>query len=217
MSKSEIAQGIGLFLLIGLIINGCVHSCKKHKDDPEWLQNTPIAVYRGVEFFWHDDFAGVDWKERVSEDINTSIRLFTGVTQTYDLVNTKQQIEDFSKQLLKYPTVRRKEIAHAVRMFLQFGDLWTKDVIAHLEGSDSNSSFEFSPKAKRAYDSLMNYYYIAEMKDFQTAADSLINDMIENPENKQIYITRLKGHDATDIRQYEKYFYKIFKESLWKL
>ena len=47
-------------VVLGTWINGCFHSFKKHKDDPRWLQESPLVIYRGVEYFWHDDFEGVN-------------------------------------------------------------------------------------------------------------------------------------------------------------
>ena len=217
MTKTSITEIGGTILgicIAFLYAAGCIHSDKKHPNDGDILRYTPFSIYRGVEMFWHDDFKGVNWKEKISDDINTSIKLLSAVTQTYDLVNTKQQIEDFTKQLSKYPNDKRKEIANTVRRFLNFGDLWTKDMILHLERADSAINFKFSLQSQQAYDSLMNYYYIAEMKDFKNLADSITKEILKFPENKQMYIDRFKDHDRLDISQYGKYFQKMFNEPL---
>ena len=217
MAKSSIIH-IGVIILglaiAFLYVSGCIHSQNKHPNDSDILRYTPFSVYRGVEMFWHKDYAGVDWKEKVKDDINTSISLLSAVTQPYDLVNTKEQIENFSKQLSKYPQGKRKEIASTVRAFLNFGNMWTRDLIIYLENYESDTVFKFSPKSQQVYDSLQNYYQIDELAIINSVTDSISKEIREYPENRQMYISRLKGHDTYDNSIYDKYFYKLFSEHL---
>ena len=210
---SNIAIIILQFSIVFFWVTGSIHSCNKHKDEGNIVRYSPFALYRGAEMFWHEDYAGVDWNEKINDDINTSIRLLTAITLTYDILNTKEQISKFSEQLSKYPSDKRKQIANAVRRFLNFGNLWTRDLVSFLDKNESNSAFDFSSKTKVEYDSLKNFYHIEEVSEWESIIDSLIIEIKMYPENRQLYLNRLKGHDIKDNKIYSNYFYKLFNEN----
>lgn len=83
-------------------ISGVIHSCNKHSDS-DMIRYSPIAVYRGVEMFWHDDFRGVDWDQKLKSD---AFVLFQFMTTTYpsEVAETfSNELDNFGEKVRKYP------------------------------------------------------------------------------------------------------------------
>lgn len=218
MKKSDIAQGIFYFLFMGLWINGCIHSASKHKGDSFILSETPIAIYRGVEFFWHDDFAGVNWEERVKDDVGTTIDLMSSsTTASYNIDNVKQQINDFSQKISTYPKNRKIEIEKGVKQYLRFGKVLTTDLVNYVNTFDPNNpytEYTLSDETKKLGDSLDNYFNIKGIKLAISSFDTLKVQIQKDAENISVYRQRINAHSYGDDEVYSNVYYKIFKEKL---
>ena len=81
-------------------IMGIYHSATKHND--LWMSITlpPWAWYRSVEFWWHDDFADVNWDERLKNDAATIMYLIQG---SEDIKKYNEDMEEFSTKIKHYP------------------------------------------------------------------------------------------------------------------
>lgn len=134
--KSIFTQGGFIFLYVIVIsawVNGCFHSFKKHKDDPEWLQRSPLVVYRGVEYFWHDDFAGVDWEQRIKSDASTVLNLIDLSAETQNIDDTKMQIEKFSQKIGAYPKDKKERLKIAGSRYIKYVEYMTDDMSSYID------------------------------------------------------------------------------------
>jgi hypothetical protein len=221
MSKSEIATTAAYILFGALLINGCVHSCKKHKDDPIWLQDTPAVICRGVEFFWHDDFAGVDWNERIKDDIMIECRLIdysTGITNINDI---QMQTEEFSKRISTYPSKWKQELKNGASAYIRWNLSLKNDVINYATDiiNGLNKQFDFSESTNKIYDSTKNYYGVQTVSITSKSLDSTLNagnyGSLNNPnrteEWKQYRNNLSEKWEEAEISMFHSYE-KIFKE-----
>lgn len=116
-----ILSGLGGVIVIGLFILGDYHSCTKHKDDSELITYTPLAIYRGVEFFWHNDFAGVNWEERLKEDGKSCIHFLNqAIDKSINPHELNKNIEIFSKDINKYPKDKLEILKTVSKFFIEY-------------------------------------------------------------------------------------------------
>lgn len=196
-----------------LYVSGCIHSKNKHSDDGDILRYSPYSVYRGLEMFWHDDFKGVDWDERIKNDVATSLSLLNGLERTYDIVNTKEQLDILQKRFSNYPKDKLKMIASGVREALNFSKLWMTDLKAFLGTGPTDTVFTLSPETNRIFEHLKDIFG-RETNQFTDMVDSMVLAVKKQPENKPIYLKRLNDHVKYDNDIYSMPFKKLFKEDL---
>jgi hypothetical protein len=199
-------------LFFGLLVNGCVHSCNKHKNDPVWLQETPAVIYRGVEYFWHDDFAGVNWTERIKDDVGTAVQLITASQQTYQINETKSEIEKFANKMKTYPVDKKLEIQDGVKKFILFSEYLGRDFYGYVVNFKRDSTFELANDTQRLYDSLDSYYNIGGINALKWVMDSVTNLIDDN--NIAEYQDRVKTHNDYDFDIYAVAYQRLFNEKL---
>lgn len=154
----------GLYILvIGSWINGCIHSYSKHNNDPDWLQNSPLVIYRGIEYFWHDDYADVNWEERIKNDAGTIFTFLNLSNENSDIDNVKMQIENFSKKIKKYPPEKLNLLKVAAKQYIRFNKTLSNEMYNYigliLNGEDLSPS-KWGIKTKMIADSLISDYDI---------------------------------------------------------
>ena len=185
--KEEVISSIMYILVGGLLLNGCVHSCKKHKDDPSWLQDTPAVMYRGVEYFWHDDFAGVDWNERLESDVRTAIILMDNFSSKEKADENAKQIEEFSKKIQAYPKDKFRYIKNASATYIRFTKTTTDDVTSYIEALKNNTTLVsgkgWNENARPYADSIIYIYKYTEMAEQNKYLDSLVTTSGQNIDN----------------------------------
>lgn len=163
--------------------------------------------------FWHDDFKGVDWDEKIQDDVTTTLSLLNGLDRTYDLVYTKEQLEVLRKKFSTYPNDKLKKIASVVREALGFSKLWMADLRAFLETGENDTTFTLSAETNRVFNDLRKIFG-NETKQFTDMSDSIISAVKSQPENKPLYLQRLNEHLKYDNDKYSAPFKKLFKEEL---
>jgi hypothetical protein len=167
-------------IIIGLWINGCMHSQKKHNNDPTWLQITPAAIYRGIEYYWHDDFKGVDWKLRIENDAETLCSLLELSTEKYSIDETKMQIENFSKKINSYPKDKIDTLNKASKMFIRYYKASTADLLNVLDSILVGNEVGFDNKwdifSSPIRDSLSKQFNLSFIKSDKQSFDSIVID-----------------------------------------
>ncbi len=171
-----ILYGILTIAGLGLLVNGCVHSCTKHKDDPEWLQNTPAVIYRGVEYFWHDDFKGMDWDKRLKSDVFVMFDLMGKIgyeTQTESLFN---EVEKFSKKINEYPVDKKTYLKNALKKFMQYSMAVSDDMIefeTKLKNGEEVNPKYWNRTSKSIQDTIVLKYDFRELNTASEQIDSV--------------------------------------------
>lgn len=211
---STVFTFIFCILFLGLLVNGCFHSSTKHKDDPFWIQQSPLAIYRGVEYFWHDDYAGVNWKEKIDDDAETAIELIMSSNSGQNIDETKTQMRNLSEKISKYPKDKRQEIEKIVRRYLSFIFKITDDFTSYVNNFPIDSTFRMSSSTQKIIDSLKSENHITGLETMKQIFDSLSVNIKNDSENISTYRQRLKLHNLTDNEFIGKSFLRIFQVNL---
>src|SRR5436189_4904770 len=100
----EIGGSIFWLAIIGLYISGGIHSAKKHDEGSVSWWLPPWGVYRGIEQFWHNDYAGVDWNEKLHSDTKVIFYLiYTSTQKNRDELKLQNDLNQFRQQIKNYP------------------------------------------------------------------------------------------------------------------
>lgn len=222
--KSILTNGVVyLFYTIVLAawVNGCFHSFKKHENDPEWLQRSPLVIYRGVEYLWHDDFADVDWNERIKNDAATVLKLIDLSAESENIDDTKMQIEKFSKKISTYPKDKIEKLKIAGRRYIKYIDLMATDMTIYIDsvmvGADLKPE-QWDKHPRYFEDSLKQEFDITDI-GVKKILDSVAIAMrlhwgFGEVDNVREYSYNMKKNWTALLTSFKDGYYRIFKERL---
>lgn len=213
-SLSDIFGTIMGILIISTWINGCIHSNKKHSDDSFFMEEGPGALYRGVEYFWHDDFADVNWEDRIKSDVATSVDLISSVKEKYKIDGVRQEIEKFSKRISDYPKDKIDSIKLGVKKFIRFNECMGNDFYQYVMHFNPKIDFQFTPSCQLLIDSLNSYYHLGGIESLQKVIDSIVIQIKHDTSNLHLYQERISNSNRFDLDIYSEPYYRIFKEKL---
>lgn len=138
---------------------GLYHTFTKHKDEIIIaLVLPPFAWYRAVEFWWHDDFAGVDWEKRLEYDSKTCVGIVNAVIrqrQGEELETSPilgQTIDEFSQQVGTYPKEKREYLKNLTKNYILYSESMMLDFqkcfseMADLKKSVTTTKYETNLK-----------------------------------------------------------------------
>jgi|FLOH01.1.fsa_nt_gi hypothetical protein len=137
---------IGLALIWGEF-GGLFHSYKKHSTSDVFLSFfiPPVSWYRSVEFFWHDDYANVDWDEKINNDIGICIYFFNGyIGENPDIFTLNTQIEAFGQKISDYPDDKYELLKQASKVYMEYLPIFFDDFINSLRESSKIGIFKFN-------------------------------------------------------------------------
>lgn len=196
---------IVVWVIIGsLWIGGCIHSCKKHKDDPVWLQQSPLAAYRGVEYFWHDDFADVNWNKRLANDLRTCVYFVNeGTAKEGNIYQVNEGIEEFSKKISEYPKDKKDYLKTGLMDYFKFNMFSSADLINSMDTYYETGILNLhnSQNTINYKDRLIQKY---ELGDIVGTSDSIINLMIDKA-NKDAKENHLNDDEIEKAKYNFKY------------
>ena len=89
-----------------LEFGGIWHAADKHSTNDTLVAIfvPPYAWYRSIEFFWHDDFANVDWEKRLVGDMETCVYILDySVSEQLEPMKLNDGIELFLDSIANYP------------------------------------------------------------------------------------------------------------------
>lgn len=129
---------IGMLLVWTLVLwaelGGLYHSYTKHNDVVLAFFIPPVAVYRSVEFFWHDDFKGVNWDKRLPNDIKACLYFLAEYAhEEANIVQLNKDLEEFSSIINKYPEDKRDYIKSTIDDYFIYNDLYIEAFLQSLK------------------------------------------------------------------------------------
>ncbi|MDX9782915.1 MAG: hypothetical protein RBT35_08065 [Bacteroidales bacterium] len=199
----DVVQGIFGLLFSALYILGVYHSYTKHPNDLGIVRWSPYAVYRGVEFFWHDDFAGVNWEERLRDDANKCIRLLNrSYSEDIDQAKFDKAIEEYKKTLKKYPEDRIEVLRIVSQNYIKHSNSFFRDIFRAIDNMNINtvSLVSQSYRTKELEEAICRGLHPEDCHTFQESIQfsiKAINDRFQNSlKNQEISIEELKSHSA---------------------
>lgn len=159
-------------------IFGVIHSIRKHSTSDAILCVVipPMAWWRSIEMFWHDDFADVDWDERLSSDLKTCVyfhgEIISSQTNTYQL---NEDIENFAKKVKKYPEDKREFLVNGFRKYLEFQNLLVNDLYYCFDRYFKGAEYELklSSKTKNKEKELEAYISKSDLEILKNGMDEM--------------------------------------------
>lgn len=144
------SSGILSFLIFIICIGdygiGVVHSFKKHgvADGLIGVVAFPWAMYRGIEFWWHDDHADVNWDKRLPNDMQTCIYfLLQTSNEDVNILELNEDLERFAAQVNKYPADKKQFLMDGTRKYIEYGNSVQNDFVASLNEYLVGGNFEW--------------------------------------------------------------------------
>lgn len=229
--KNTIISIISFIVWISLFADygiGVVHSFKSHGVNDGLIGSVlfPWAMYRGVEFWWHDEYSDVDWENRLSSDMQSCV-YFIGVVNEKGVnkYNINEELEKFSKKINDYPLDKKKYLLNGTKTYISYSNSFTNDFLASIIGYQKNGEFNYKQSAatKKLEIELSNFKLneeiafnkkeieksIKEIKDvFQNDFDNIDYYNAENIENLIRNSTKLRN------KEYKRIFRSLFNENL---
>jgi hypothetical protein len=109
---------------------GIYHAWKKHNDAVLAFFIPPLAWYRAVEVFWHDDFAGVNWEQRLKDDAHSCIFILNSFIRNSTIpTEMNRDIEKLSIEILKYPDDKLNVLKKVSRLYIEYSLIAVEDAV----------------------------------------------------------------------------------------
>jgi hypothetical protein len=216
---------ISLFADYGL---GVVHSFKKHgvADGLIGVLIFPWSMYRGVEYWWHDDNNNINWEKRLTNDMQTCIYFVALVNdKSADKYQLNENLEKFSEKIKDYPTDKRQYILDGTKKYILYSQSITNDFLNSLNNYKKNGNFNLttSNKTIKLETELSNYKLKEDIEISKKSIIELNKQMQDNMPNDIASIDYNKIKDIeTEInlsmelqqKEYRRIFKSIFNEEL---
>lgn len=138
-----------LSVLFGLVFiwaefGGIYHSYSKHNDVLLAIFIPPVAWYRSVEFFWHDDYRGVDWDKKLQNDSQSCVYFLNQYNEEgANIYQLNKDLEKFSSQIHKYPDDKIEYLKTGSRIYIEWTALYLQSLILSYENYFKNGKFDF--------------------------------------------------------------------------
>lgn len=223
--------GLGqlLFYLIffGTLVTGVYHAFKKHGalDGIVSIAIFPWGLYRGAEFWWHDDYKNVNWDKRLASDLQTSIYFIT-VNQDKDADKYKnnEDMEKFSNKISKYPEEKKNYLAEGTKLFINYSMSITDDFSNNIEGykNGNNVNINSSTNTKNLEEKLIKYDLKEEVEIIRSSIEKLnknlqdnlyVNDRIDEKDLDEI-ISNISLSLKMQEKEYKRTYKTIFDKEL---
>lgn len=200
---------------------GVVHSFKKHGIADGFIGAVlfPWAMYRGVEFWWHDDYAKVNWDQRLSNDMQTCVYFISTVNEkNADKYQINENLEKFSEKIKDYPANKRQYLLDGTKKYISYTKSLSDDFLTCFNNYKTTGNFTLttSDYTKKLENELSNFKLKDDMELSKNGIKELNNQMQNNLPNDTALIDYKKINDmeismklTNEIQQKE--FRRIFK------
>lgn len=212
--RHHLSNVSGPLIVVALLwgeLGGLYHSASKHSLRDAFLSFVipPYSWYRSIEFFWHDDFAGVDWPKRLRNDVKICIYFLNKASSNDVNANERtMEIENFSARIAKYPNERKEHLKEVARVYIRFMLSLMDDFQTALDTYSITGRFYFKigEQSSKYEAALVKLGLEKEIKLSMQATDMLIKQMEEQ-------INESKDNDFTS---YGKKFGEMFSLVIMK-
>ena len=185
-------------------IGGIYHSVTKHStgDVIVTLAIPPFAWYRSLEFFWHDDFAGVDWNKRIKNDIKVCIYFLSNMgSDEANLYKLSDDIERFSKRIDEYPEKKKAYLKNASKIYINYQASVMNDFQRALDGylATGRLNFKTSQRTLKYERALKKIGLEEEIEVARKAFDILMRQMEEEANQRSDLEMRNKRNMVSEM------------------
>lgn len=229
--KNKIVTFLTFILYLTLLtsyILGIYHSFKKHSVADGLIGTVifPWAIYRGVEFWWHDDFSNVDWDKRLNNDLHTCIYFILMVSDnSANKYQLNENLEKFSEKIKNYPTDQKRYLLERTKLYIEYYNSINSDLLNSLKNYEFNGSFIFetsyeTDKLENELSKLKFEEEIAVSKKHIEELNKLMQDYVSSDESNINYDkfkdleTKLTLSMNLQQKEYKRIFKSLFNEEL---
>lgn len=165
----------GLFLgllFLYLEVGGIVHSARKHSFGDTFVSVAipPWAWYRSVEMWWHNDYADVNWNERLNTDRTSILMLYIGLSDNN--IKANEAIEGFKERTNSYPKDKKDSLKSFLNIFVKWFKISIDEGNKMMKSIRANQGYKPSSSMVNIKKSLLNYK-IPELTNNIAEDDSL--------------------------------------------
>jgi len=211
--KSSLAFVIyfSLFADYGL---GIYHSFKKHgvSDGLIGAVLFPWAMYRGVEYWWHDDYRNVNWDKRLTNDLQTCVYFISLVNdKKADKYQMNEDLEKFSEKIKDYPADKRKYLIVGTKTCIQLNNSFNSDLLVSLNDYKKNGNFNLitSDATKKLETDLSNFELEDDLGSIKKSTVELNKLIQENVTYEDI--NEMETAMKLTLEHQQKEFSRIYK------
>jgi hypothetical protein len=199
---------------------GLIHSFKKHgiADGLIGAIAFPWAMYRGVEFWFHNDFSDVNWDKRLESDMKTCVYLFSQA-QMGNKIELNESIEKFSNKINEYPAEKKRFLVDGARLYLTYFDKISINIIASLDTYIKEGRFEIiqNSSVEKLENELTKYYLKEEVSSVKIGMEDLKKKIqLDFPLDSNISdrknIINLKNSIEFQLRNQKTDFRRVYKQ-----
>ncbi len=199
---------------------GLIHSFKKHgiADGLIGAIAFPWAMYRGVEFWFHNDFSDVNWDKRLESDMKTCVYIFSQA-QMGNKIELNESIEKFSNKINEYPAEKKRFLIDGSRLYLTYFDKISINIIASLDTYIKEGRFETiqNSSIEKLENELTKYYLKEEVSSVKIGMEDLKKKIkLDFPLDSNISdrknIINLKNSIEFQLRNQKTDFRRVYKQ-----
>ena len=229
--KDTITSILGFVLYISLFADygfGIYHSFKKHGVADGLIGSVifPWAMYRGVEYLWHDDYGDVNWDKRLTNDMQTCVYFIALVNdKTADKYQINENLEKFSEKIKDYPADKRQYLLDGTKKYIQYSISITSDFLASLNDYKKNGNFNLttSNATKKLETDLSNFKLKEDIAVSKKSIEDLNKQLQDNLPSDTAFIdyVKIKGMETKmnltielQQKEYKRIFKSLFNEDL---
>ena len=189
---------------------GLYHSFKKHSLTETFIATfiPPVAWYRSIEIFWHDDYANVNWDIKFNDDIKTCVYFLNKyISPDANIYSLNKDIDIFSKQIMSYPEDKRLDLKQAVKIYIEYCSSVFDDFVNSVKKSKNTDGFnlEYSKKTSEFERKLIAFGFteIGQYKEFLNLSSSqnILNDNDSTMEEISDMLEFIKENNNTSFNQ----------------
>ena len=176
---------LGILVFIGgsyLEFFGIYHSFSKHgvKDGLISVFIPPYGWYRAIEYWWHDDYAGVKWDEKLSSDLQAIISIINAVEERDPQIQAKipKAINDLSIYFKSYPKDKLEILKEGVWLYIEWNDSISNDFNKYFVNSIKKRRENFT-KSQQTLDLYVKASKYSKVKETIDRSEEAILKVLE--------------------------------------
>lgn len=213
--------GISMYLFITglsvIYILGISHCFKKHStmEGVVSIVAFPFGIYRGIEFFWHNDFDDVDWNKKLKNDTETSIYFLHEINnENFNQYDFNKDVEEFSNKIKKYPEDKREILIKNVKQYIGFLILIEKDIKNYIDTyKGGRCNLKFSNRTqKQLFKIEQNIYFSKYAVSNLKKGNENFNKSFKSIELNNHNLNLIKLSISNNNKNMQTIFYNIFNE-----
>ncbi|MCB0302862.1 MAG: hypothetical protein KDI38_03695 [Calditrichaeota bacterium] len=214
-----IGSWIGSLILAWGFIGGYYHSITKHDSGDIYLafMVPPYAWYRSVEMLWHDDWSGVDWPARRSQDLKTCIYfLKLSTAEDSNVYELNNNVRKFAESIKDYPAIQKDSLKEGVKLYVDYQQSLATDFRQMLSNRLEDVDIgEFSYRTTRLEKELSVYGLQEILEETRNVVPEALNQI--DPylvEDVNLAIKTFDVSLANSLQQLRSTYKDIFNEEL---